>query len=313
MTTRTTISGPCILKCGAVWYETSGDVTVTPNVATRTITSSLRGPITRRVTDRTVTISFTPLGRLTSLAAYYPYGPADLGKLIAPAIDADIIVWAADKTKYTYAAAVISSSPELILAANSGPFGQMEYTGMGTLTKSTGAASSMFTAASASIDGYDYGLSDILTPGYKLELLNSSDVVQETIDAAEGFTFNPGYSMDPITVDAYGTINYRLTAINPALTFAPIGPAEAKLYELLRFQGADAAQIGEANNLGFKARVSPVTGLGLTLTFPDCQLTAASLAYGAANRLGPWTLNPVADGTSDPLWTLALSEIPEAE
>lgn len=307
MITRTTISGPCILKIGAFWYETTGDVIVTPNTATRTITSSLRGPVTRRVTDRTVTVSFTPLGRLTDLAAYYPFGPADLGKLIAPTVDADLIVWAADKTKYTYVAACMSSAPDLILSANAGPFGQMEYTAMGALTKNTAAAGSMFTAASATISGYDYGVSDILTPGYKLELLDASDVVKETIDAREGFTFNPGYSLDPLSLDAYGTVNYRLSSINPALIFAPSGPAEAKLYELLRYQGAGAAQIGEANAIGYKARVSPVAGLGIILNFPDCQLTAASMAYGAADRMGTWTLNPVVDSNAAVLFTLALS------
>lgn len=308
MTSRTIISGPCIVKVGANWYETSDDVIVTPNTATRIITSSLRGPVTRRVIDRTVTVAFTPLGRLTALAAYYPYGPADLGSLIAPAVDQSIIIWGADSKQYTYAAAIMTSPPELILSAKSGPFGSMEFTAMGSLTKNTAAANSMFTSATAAIDGYDYDVSDILTPGYKLELLDASDTVQETIDGKEGFNFNAGYTLNPLSVDAYGTVNYRLSALDPALTFAPAGPDEAKLYELLRFQGADAAKIGEANNIGLKARVSPVTGSGVILTFPDCQLTAASLIYGReAERLGPWTLNPVVDADAETLFTLALT------
>jgi hypothetical protein len=101
--------------------------------------------------------------------------------------------------------------------------------------------------------------------------------------------------------------NERLTEIDPALTLIPVGPDVAKLYELLKFQGAGAARIGEANVLGLKARVSPVAGDGVILTFPDCQLTEAVLTYGAGDRLGAWTLTPAAeDGESD-LFTLALT------
>ena len=307
MTTRTVIGGPCIVKHGEHWYETSTDVTVTPVTETRVITSSLRGPVSRRVTDKTVTVAFTPLGRLRGLDAYYPFGPADLGKLIAPAPDTDITVWGADGVRHDYKAAVLSAAPELILSANNGPFGAMTFTAMGALTKNTAADGSMFTASAAPISGYDYDLSDLHTPGYKLELLDGGTVTQ-TIDSREGFTFNPGYTLEPYRVDAYGTVNYRLTGIDPALTFLPAGPDVAKLYELLRFQGPGAAQIGEANALGLAARVSPVTGPGVTLDFPDCQLTAAALNYGpSADRLGEWTLNPVPGENAVP-FTLSITD-----
>lgn len=312
MTTRTIIGGPCIIKVGTVWYETTGSVVVTPNTRTRLITSSLRGPIERRVVDRSVTISFTPLGRLTSLTAYYPFGPSDLGTLIAPSTDATCIVWGADGKQYTYMAACLSSAPDLILSANSGPFGQMTYTGMGALTKASAAADSMYSYAATPISGYDYDLSDLYTPGYKLTLLDATDTVVETIDGKEGFTFKPGYALDPITVDAYGTTNYRLTAIDPSLTLLPIGPDVAKLFELLKYQGSAAAPIGSANAMGLKAVVSPVSGTGVVLTFADCQLTEASLSYGSEDRLGSWTLNPVAVDGED-LFDISLTTDTEPE
>lgn len=309
MTSREIIGGPCLVKVGTAWFETSSDVTVTPNTRSRVIVSSLRGPVGRRVTDRTVTVSFTPLGRLATLADYYPFGPADLGKLVAPAVDTPVIVWGADGKQYTYLAAVVSAAPDLILSANGGPFGQMAFTAMGALTKASGADGSMFTYAAAPIAGYDYDLSTLYTPGYKLELLDGTDAVVETIDGKEGFTFSPGYTLEPVQVDAYGMANMRLTALDPALTFQPVGPDVAKLYELLRFQGAAAAAIGAENALGLKARVSPVSGDGVVLEFPDCQLTEASLLYGAPDRLGSWTLNPAAAAGAD-LFTIGLTTDP---
>lgn len=305
MENRTIVGGPCIVKAGAHWYETAGDVTVTPATKTRVITSSLRGPVSRRVVDRTVTVAFTPLGRLTSLAAYYPFGPSDLGALVAPAVDTPVIVWGADGKQYTYLASALSAAPDLILSANAGPFGAMTFTAMGALTKATGAADSMFTYAAAPIAGYDYDLSTLYTPGYKLELLDGAAVV-ETVDGKEGFTFKPGYKLDPVPVDAYGTVNFRLSAVDPSLSLKPAGPDVAKLFELLKFQGAGAAAIGGDGALGLKARVSPVAGDGVVLTFADCQLAEADITYGEGDRLGPWTLNPVAVDGED-LFTLGLT------
>ena len=307
MTTRAIIGGPCLVQYGSHYYETEGDVTVTPAVKTRTITSSLRGPVSRRVVDRTVTIAFTPLGRLLDVAAYYPYGPADLGRLVAPSVDADLIVWGADGVQHTYHAALHSALPDLILSANKGPFGQMQFTAMGALTKQAGADSSMFTAASADISGsgYDYDLSSLHTPGYKLV------IGALTIDAKDGFTFSPGISLEPVLADAYGTVNMRVTAAEPSLTFTPVGPSVAQLYALLLFQGTGAKAIGLANELG-AAAVSPVSGDGVTLSFAECQLTAAALGYGSGDRLGPCTLHPAQDAAGSALYTVAFPAAPEA-
>jgi len=300
MNNRIIIGGPCIVQFGTHYYETEGDVTVTPNTKARVIVSSLRGPVSRRVIDRTVTVSFTPLGRLLDTAAYYPYGPADLGKLIAPAQDADIVIWGADGQKVSYHAAVLTGSPDLILSAAAGPFGQMTLTGMGALTKQAGTDASMFTAAAAALatSGYDYDLSSLHTPGYKLV------IGADTIDSKAGFTFTPGLTFEAVAADAYGTANFRLTAFEPALTFVPVGPDVAKLFSLLKFQGAAAPAIGAANSLGLAATVSPVSGDGVTLSFADCQLSEATLSYGAGDRLGAWTLHPAADDAGTALYTV---------
>ena len=278
---------------------------MTPNIKTRVISSSLRGPISRRVTDRTVTISFTPLGRLLDIAAYYPYNPDDLGKLVAPAADADLLIWAADDTKYTYHAAILTAVPDLLLSANSGPFGQLSYTAMGALTKQSGTANSMFTSATAALStaGYDYDLSTLYTPGYKLV------IGDDTIDSKDGFTFSPGFSFEAVPADAYGTINFRLASIEPTLTFIPIGPDVAKIYELLLFQGTGAGVIGAANTLESTATVSPVSGDGVTLGFANCQITAAALNYGSGDRVGAVTLHAAAGDDSSALYTLAFPTV----
>lgn len=301
--TRAIIGGPCLVQFGTHYFETAGDVTVTPVTSTRTITSSLRGPVCRRVIDRLVTVAFTPLGRLLDTTAYYPYGAANLGALIAPSTDVDLVIWAADGKQHTFEAAVITQSPDLILAAGAGPFGQMVITCMGALTKQAGTDGSMFTAATAALSTstYDYDLSTLLTPGYKLVIGG------DTFDSREGFTFSPGLTFEPLRADAYGTVNFRLAAVEPALTFQPVGADAAKLFSLLKFQAS--AAIGAANTIGATATVSPVSGDGVTLVFPDCQLTAASLNYGAADRLGPWTLHPAADTDGTALYTITFPVI----
>jgi hypothetical protein len=93
---------------------------------------------------------------------------------------------------------VLSAAPDLILSATPGRSGQMRFTAMGSLTKCTGADGSMFAYAAAPIAGYDYDLSHALHAGLQAGAVNADDTVAETIDGKEGFTFKPGYKLDPI-------------------------------------------------------------------------------------------------------------------
>ena len=313
MESRQIIGGPAAITYNGVTYYTEGDITLTPVTESRVIESSWHGPVSTRHTDRAMELSFTPLGVLPSggtLAAYIPYGPGDLGKMVAPGTDKDAVVTTAGGVTITLKAAVISSVPDIHFGTDSGPFGQMTITGMGgTLAnKASGAASSIFATSTGTLSAA-LDASRILTPGYQLTLSPSSgdDVV---IDGESGFDLTLGMTLNPIRVNAYGTVNFQLASVAPELTFSPIGPTEAEALAWLLLQGSSAGPLGSPATLGLSGVLAPIGGqAGIKFTFPDCQITRGSMAFGSqSHRHGDYVLKPCVTSSVQTPYALTLYE-----
>lgn len=306
MTNRQVISGPAAIVFNGNTYFTEGDITLTPQTENRVIESSWHGPVSTRQTDRAIEVSFTPLGVCDFLSAYVPYTVADLGKMVAPATDKDVAIVTADGVKITLKAGVITQVPDIHFGTDANPFGQMTITAMGGLAgKAEGADNSLYTigteALSANLD-----TSKIYTPGYQLKIGTglSTDMV---IDGETGFDFTLGLTINPVRVNAYGTVNYQITGISPALTFKPVGPSESAMLEMLLLQGSDAGALGSDADLGVGAVVAPINGQnGIVLTIPQCKITQGSMLFGSTSlRHDTYTLTPTLSAGSS-LFTLAL-------
>lgn len=317
MTSRQIIGGPAAITYNGFTYFTEGDIALTPQTESRVIESSWHGPVSARHTDRAVELTFTPLGVIPEtggLAPYLPYAAGDLGKMVAPGTDRDAVVTTAAGVTITLKAAVVTAVPDIHFGTGSGPFGQMAITAMGgTLAnKAEGAAGSLFAVGSTSSFSAALDASLIATPGYQLTLSpdEGDDVV---IDGEDGFDFTCGMTLTPVRVNAYGTVNYQLTAIAPRLTFRPVGPGEADALAWLLLQGSAAGPLGSPATLGLSGVLAPVAGRGITLAFPDCQVTGGTMAFGASSRRhGEYTLTPVPSGSS-PAFALDVTEGTEGE
>jgi hypothetical protein len=293
MNTRTTIEGPAVVEYAGYRYYTEGTITLTPVQAFRDVTSSIWGRVERRGTDKSFTVAFTPNGMLDKKAAYWPYSATQLGACVAPPTDADVTIWSLAGQKLILKAGVITQCPQLILATDKGPFGQMTITAMGTLDKAEAAADSLYIIQQAALASHTFDLSKILTPGYRARVLDGTTTVA-TFDAEEGFTFDPGMTLTARTVNAYGTVNFKMTDLQPSLTFRPYGPTDAESLSYLRMQGAGAAKLGAGTSVGKSLAVEPTSGTGITLLFYDFQIGESSLTYGFTDpRHGDWTINPV--------------------
>lgn len=294
MTNRQVISGPaCILYDGNTYF-TEGDITLTPQTENRVIESSWHGPVSTRQTDRAMEVSFTPLGVIDgNLSAYVPYSVADLGKMVAPSTDKDVVIVTASNVKITLKAGVITQVPDIHFGTDSGTFTQMSITAMGGLAgKAEGADNSIYTIATEALLA-NLDTSKIYTPGYQLKIGTglSTDTV---IDGEQGFDFTLGLTINPIRVNAYGTVNYQITGLQPALTFKPVGPSEADMLEMLLLQGSSAGALGSDADLGVGAILQPINNQkGLKLTIPQCQITQGSMLFGSTSlRHDTYTLSP---------------------
>ena len=308
MNSRTTIEGPAVVEYAGYCYYTEGTITVTPVLAMRAITSSIFGKVEDRPTDKMFTVAFTPNGMLDSKEAYWPYSATQLGATLAPETDQDITIWALAGTKIILKAGLITQCPQLLLAVDKGPFGPMTLTSMGTLEKAIAAEESMYVVQQAQLSAHTFDQTKILTPGYRARVLDGSAEVA-SFYSDEGFTFDVGMTLTPRTVNGYGTVNYKLTALQPQLTFRPYGPTDAEALAYLRMQGAGAAKLGASTSVGKSLSVEPISGTGVTLLFPDFQISDLSLTYGFEDpRHGDWQITPVlkfSGGKSQPLFDVS--------
>ncbi len=271
--------------------------------------SSYYGPVDRRVTDKMFTLGFTPFGEMNNNAnKYFPWGAADLGKLIAPETDTPIYIYTSEGEKITIPAGVLIRPPQLILGTDRGPMGEMQFAGLGDITGEDAAADTHYTIETAAIDAHSLDPDKAPTPAYKATLGTGETAVE--IDSEEGFVFDLGVSVTPRAVNRYGTVNFKLAALSPSVAFTPFGLSEDDAMELFNIQGAAAAVLGASNKLGKQLVVSPAdaSANGISVTFADCQVQSGSMLFGASDpRHGQYAFVPsvkVTAGVPGALYTV---------
>jgi hypothetical protein len=296
MTTRVISEGPAVITWNSQNYYTTGTITLTPDIKLRQMVSAYYGPVDSRVTDKMFTLSFTPFGEMNNNAAkYFPYAVTDIGKLIAPSTDLPLVVWTSTGQKLSFPAAVVTGCPQLLLGTDIGPMGEMTFACMGDLSKADAAADAHFTISAAAISAHSLDPDKAPTPGYKA-LLDTTE-----IDSEKGFTFDCGAVLTPRSVNRYGTVNFKLTALQPSIAFTPFGLTEAGIMALWNIQGSGAAQLGGSNKLGKALSVQPAetAAKGITVAFADCQVKSGSMLFGAEDpRHGQYAFVPAVKVTA---------------
>ena len=292
--TRTMIEGPAVIEYNGATYYTTDAIQLSADLAMHELVSSYFGPIDRRVTDKAFNLTFTPVGML-SIAAdkYYPYSWGDIGKAVMAAPDKAVVIWTSAGQKITFPAGCVSACPQLNLGVGLAPMGQMSIACLGDLAKTDAATEAHYKIETAALAAHSLDPSVITTPGYVCELGGDTTL---SIDAEEGFTFELGINLEPRKVNAYGTVNYKLTAMAPKITFAPAGKTETEMLTLLNIQGAGAARLGQSNRLGRKLTLKPrnAADLGITIEFTDCQLIDLAMQFGTDTpRHGTYAFVPV--------------------
>ena len=310
---RDIIEGPAVISFSGHNYYTEGSITLSPDFKPRTLSSSYFGPADRRVTDKLFSLSFTPCGMMDDNALkYFPWDIDDVGSLLAPSSDLAVEIYASSGVKLSFPAGVIISPPQLLLGTDRGPFGSMTIACMGDLTKVDAAADAHYTIASAAISAHTLDWSAVRTPAYKLVLGGDTPT---TIDGLEGFTLDLRASVTPRMVNRYGTVNFKLSAVDPVITFAPAYQTESEMLALLNIQGTSAAQLGGSLSLGRSLTLSPAESgaLGITVVFADCCVESGSMIFGADDpRHGDYAIVPVLSSGSD-LYTITFPDLTPAE
>ena len=303
MTSRVISEGPAVVSYNGFNYYTTDTITLTPDIKLREMVSAYYGPVDSRVTDKMFNLTFTPFGMMNNNAAkYFPFAVTDLGKLIMPGTDLPVVIWTSDGTKISIPAGVINKCPQLLLGTDIGPMGQMGLACLGDITKVDAAADAHYTISSAAISAHSLDPDKAPTPAYKavVTLAGTPDVVTE-IDSEKGFTFDCGASLTPRSVNRYGTVNFKLSALKPTIAFTPFGITEAAALALFNIQGSGAAQLGASNKLGKSLVVKPANDAdkGITVTFSDFKVQSGAMLFGESDpRHGQYVFTPAVKVTA---------------
>lgn len=302
MPKRQIIEGPAVVEYDDFLYYSEGNITITPDLKLREMVSSYFGPGDQRVTDKMFAVEFTPIGMMdNNKTKYFPHTVADLGKLIAPATDKDAVIWAANGEKITLPAGVITASPQLLLGVDKGPMGSMTISCLGDISKSDAAADAHYKIATASVAAHTLDWDKAPTPAYKLVLSTSGEV-----DGLEGFTFDVGATFTPRGCNRYGTVNFKLSALQPVITLSPAYQTESAMLTLLNIQGASAAKLGGSHKLGQSLSLLPAEAgaKGIQIDFADCVIKSGSMVFSKDDpRHGDYTIVP-AYVTGQPLYAI---------
>lgn len=310
METRVISEGPAVVSWNGQNYYTESTITLTPDFKLREKVSSYFGITDRRVTDKLFTLGFTPYGEMNNnLLKYIPFGPGDLGKLVAPAEDVPLIIYAASGEKLSFPAGCISKCPQFLLGTDIGPMGDMAFAAMGDLSGVDAAADTHYTIETAAIAAHTHDPDKAPTPAYKATLGTGETAVE--IDGDKGFTFDNGATLTPRSVNRYGTVNFKVTAIAPSVSFIPSGLTIAQAMGYWNVQGATAAKLGGSNKLGLPLVVGPANAgdKGITVTFPDSLVQSGSMLFGKDDpRHGQYAFVPatkVVAGVPQALYSIA--------
>lgn len=315
MDSRFISEGPAVIEWNGNKYYTTDTLTLTPDFKMREIISSMFGAVDSRITDKLFSLTFTPLGMMSIPATgYFPYGVGDVGKLLMPDVDLPIVIWTSSGQKITIPAGIINKPPQLMLGTDIGPMGQMGFAGLGDITKEDAAADSMYKIETADIAAHDLDPDKAPTPAYKAVVttpaVGEGEPTVVEIDSEKGFTFDDGSAFAPRSVNRYGTVNFKLTALKPTVAFSPFGLTEAEAAALWNVQGAGAAKLGASNRIRKSLSIQPAndTDKGITIEFADFKVMSGSMLFGADDpRHGQYVFAPVAtvvDGVMQPLYTV---------
>ena len=302
-TSRTSIiRGPgTVVYGGKAFFDASG-ISAEIESATSEIPSSISGSIATIKTDQTGKISFTPCGQLAAdlLALLYPYGSPTVGSSACGSADRPLVVHSLAGTKVSFVNAVLSKMPEIYLSPIRTAFGSAEFSAALGLAKAPGDADAFYTVEQAAYDSgapAPEGITGVQYAGTFGDL--------SIPDTLEGWTITPAVTLEPVTVDSVGTIDWTIAGVSCTATCTPVGLTEAEILAALPVSGARGSMIGGESDL-------VVSGAGgLKVTLMKASLVRGPLQWGTttlrAGELGFTAHRSFAGGVPGPVFSVEMA------
>lgn len=296
-TRGSTLRGPAYITFGGQTIRTAGDVKVTFGISTFDVPSSEFGIIDKRRNAINISLTFTPVGVVSSgmLSVLWPHLALNTGESIFGASDdACVISPVNGKGKITLHNCAITKMPNIMVSATKTTIGEVTITSL--LANSTDWNSEVARYTYTPSWNYeDPGAIDTTSiPTMPARVQWGSASPWTTLLSGEGVDIVFDLATTEEQTDEDGIVDMFVSTITPSATFIPIGASEANWLTRLGLQSVDEASVNVL-------RGTPLTGNSLTVeasraggikvVIPNCTVASVPFSYGLTNRrIGQITL-----------------------
>ena len=298
---NTILRGPGTVKFGGATVFDANGITCEIESATQGLPSSISGEIGTIKTDQTGKISFIPCGQISAaiLAALFPYASAAIGSSACGAADTPCVVHGMSGTRVTLVNCCVQKMPEIYLSPVKTAFGSVELAAALGLAKGPTDAAALYTVEQAA---YDAGAPD---PTGITGVAYAGTFGELSIpDTADGWTITPEVTLQPVSTDTLGTIDWTVASVGCTAKCTPLGLTEEQILAALPATRARGSLIG-----GDDLVVSGAGGLKVTLH--GASLVTGPLQWGntqlRAGEIGFTAHRSFKDGVPGPVFEVELA------
>lgn len=298
---NTILRGPGTVKFGGVTVFDANGITCEIESATQGLPSSISGEIGTIKTDQTGKISFTPCGQISAaiLAALFPYASAAIGSSACGAADTPCVVHGMSGTRVTLVNCCVRKMPEIYLSPVKTAFGSVELAAALGLAKGPTDDAALYTVEQAA---YDAGAPD--PTGITGVAYAGTFGALSIPDTADGWTITPEVTLNPVSTDTLGTIDWTVASVGCTAKCTPLGLTEEQILAALPATRARGSLIGGDDLV--------VTGAGgLKVTLHGASLVTGPLQWGntqlRAGEIGFTAHRSFAGGVPGPVFEVELA------
>jgi hypothetical protein len=242
------ITGPARIVRNTKTCLTAGDVEVREVVDRFAISVDGYGTIDHRATDASVSVRFTPEGRLTTgagsdtVSLLFPYLNPTIGSDIFTSSDIPLAIHDSNSHLHTVIASALVQQPQIILRPDAVMLGPVEFLGIRGDGFGWDDVGSLYTQAGSGGTFTDstFKVADIRAQVYGGVWGTVTGF--GAVYTVDGWTIDSEISVQRIQVDEIGTVKAVLTSVQYMAKCRPIGITYANITAALKSQGAGASR-----------------------------------------------------------------------
>ena len=286
LTRLSIIRGPAVVIYttaggSATTLFSKGDIQLRMANQTFDIATSLFGVVDKRTNQRSVEITFTPTGELTTAfcGVLWPHGSKNPGDSLIGAGNPTIQIIPKTGYQYTFYGAVVTKQPQMMLSTTKTLIGSVTFTAIGKEGVLWSTAGSLYDQATANFGTYAFSASNIRTCPYSGSW--GSGPVLALADTKDGWTVDFNVSTTPVEADSFGIVDYTVGDNVATAHCTPLTVSESTLTAFLNLQGSGADR-GQSLLSGNDLAITPTTGTPVgsaNVTLKNCSILQVGYDY----------------------------------